>query len=314
MRSFIALAVGLHLLGAPFGSQRTDAAPARALFRAEDPEPGTFPEHWISGGPDCGEEPPIQIHAYNRDLFILRQSLCTNFEAPFLYLIFGREKALLLDTGAGGIEIQKAVAGVIQSWLASSGSKSIELVVVHSHGHGDHTAGDAQFTGQPNTTLVPASVPALQAFFGIANWPTDSVSFDLGGRVLDVIPIPGHHESHIALYDRRTQILLTGDTLYPGRLYILGAQSQGQWPIYQASIQRLVEFTATHPVAHVLGTHIEMSNVPGEQQAFRSTHHPDEHPLQLRREDLLELHRALIELGGKPQVEEHEHFVIFPMN
>ncbi len=287
---------------------------AQATPNADALEPGSFPERWISGGPDCATEPALQVHAYNRDFFILRQSLCTNFEAPFLYLIFGREKALLVDTGAGKIAIQSAVASVIEEWLERAGVPSIELVVVHSHGHGDHTAGDSQFAGQPGTTLVPATVAALQAFFGIENWPTDLASYDLGGRVLDVIPIPGHHASHIAIYDRRTGLLLTGDSLYPGRLYVQGATSQGHWPIYRASVQRLVDFAATHPVSFVLGAHIELSNSPGEQFAFRSTHHPNEHPLELRHEHLLELQRAVIELAHAPRVQAHDHFVIYPIN
>lgn len=282
--------------------------------RAAQLEPGIFPDSWISGGPGCDTEPEIQVHAYNRDLFILRQSLCTKFEAPFLYLLFGTEQALLVDTGAGGIAIQEAVAGVIQDWLARSGMNSIELVVVHTHGHADHTAGDSQFAGQPNTTLVPATVAAVQEFFGIANWPTDIGSHDLGGRMLDVIPIPGHHASHIAIYDRRTGLLLTGDSLYPGRLYVLGATSKGNWRIYQASIQRLVDFAATRPVSFVLGAHIEMSSRPMEQFAFRSTHHPNEHPLELRIEHLLELHRAVSALGSTPRVEKRDHFVIFPIH
>ena len=322
-QAFVVFVLG-HALPAcaPLDPHSTATAPSTtsaasgdaASLPAVEPEPGTFPERWICGVPDCDGEPAIQVHAYNRDLFILRQSLCTSFEAPFLYLIFGREKALLVDTGAGNVAIQEAVAGVIQRWLTASGLSSIELVVVHTHGHGDHTAGDTQFTGQPDTTLVPASVSELQTFFGITNWPTDIASYDLGGRVLDVIPIPGHHASHIALYDRRTRLLLTGDTLYPGRLYILGAVSQGQWPVYQASIQRLVDFTATHPVAFVLGAHIEMTRVPGEQLAFRSTQHPNEHPLQLLHEHLLELHRSVIEMGGSPQLQTHDHFVIFPVD
>jgi hypothetical protein len=56
-----------------------------------------------------------------------------------------------------------------------------------------------------------------------------------------------------------------------------------------------------------------MTNVPGEQQAFRSTHHPNEHPLQLSREHLLELNRAVTEMGSTPQVQIHDHFVIFPI-
>jgi glyoxylase-like metal-dependent hydrolase (beta-lactamase superfamily II) len=322
MLCFTALALSLGALGCrlappPGATQAAHGSvpeAGQAAAGAGEPQPGCFPERWISGGPDCGTEPAIQVHAYNSDLFILRQSLCTSFEAPFVYLIFGREKVLMLDTGAGQIAIQPTIAEVIQGWLGGSGLSSIELIVVHTHGHGDHTAGDAQFTGQPNTAVVPASVPELQSFFGISNWPTDIVAYDLGERVLDVIPIPGHEASHIALYDRRTQLLLTGDTLYPGRLYVTGAASKGQWPIYRASIQRLVDFTAAHPVTFVLGAHIEMTNVPGEQQAFRSTHHANEHPLQLRREHLLELHRALIEMGSTPQVQTHDDFVIYPIN
>jgi len=95
MRSFIAFALSLSVLGAPLVPHPTattlaaqdsvsTAGPATPA-RADAPEPGSFPERWISGGPDCGTEPALQVHAYNRDLFILRQSLCTSFEAPFIY-------------------------------------------------------------------------------------------------------------------------------------------------------------------------------------------------------------------------------------
>ena len=45
--------------------------------------------------------PAFQVHEYNPNFFILRQSGCIHYEKPFLYLIFGRDKALLEDTGAG---------------------------------------------------------------------------------------------------------------------------------------------------------------------------------------------------------------------
>jgi len=32
---------------------------------------------------------------------------------------------------------------------------------------------------------------------------------------MDIVPIPGHTDDSIALYDHRTGILLTGDTVYP---------------------------------------------------------------------------------------------------
>jgi len=61
---------------------------------------------------------------------------------------------------------------------------------------------------------------AIAKATGMANWPTDIGHIDLGGRVIDVIPFPGHQEASIALYDRMTGNLMTGDSLYPGLLTV----------------------------------------------------------------------------------------------
>src|SRR5580658_8697147 len=60
---------------------------------------GQLPPRWITGGPKCMEVPDWQVQQYNEDLFILRESGCTDYEKPFLYLFFGRQRALLEDTG-----------------------------------------------------------------------------------------------------------------------------------------------------------------------------------------------------------------------
>src|SRR5262245_9187954 len=59
---------------------------------------------WYAGGATCSG-PQFQVRAYDRDFLILRQAACTNYEKPFLYLIFGSERALLLDTGAGKVDL-----------------------------------------------------------------------------------------------------------------------------------------------------------------------------------------------------------------
>lgn len=282
---------------------------------ATGPEPGTFPATWINGLPNCASEPQVQIHAYNQDLYILRQSVCTNFEAPFITLIFGDTKVLMLDTGAGGIQIYNTVKGVIDAWLLQKGKPSIQLIAAHLHGHGDHVAGDSQFSGKPNVTLVGTSQTAVKNFFGITTWPTQIVPYDLGGgRIVDVIPIPGHQSAHIAIYDRRTALLFTGDTLYPGRLYINGAVSQAQFPVYKASIQRLVDFTATKDLCWVIGTHIEMSTTPFDDYPIGASTHPNEHVLQLTRAHLLELNNAIIAMGNSPVLQPHADFIIYPIN
>ena len=62
-------------------------------------QPGTLAEPWLTGGPNCLTVPDWQVHEYNEDFYILRESGCINAEKPFLYLMFGENKALLEDTG-----------------------------------------------------------------------------------------------------------------------------------------------------------------------------------------------------------------------
>jgi hydroxyacylglutathione hydrolase len=265
-----------------------------------------LPDTWINGD-DCGTEPEVQTWKLSEDTYIFRQSMCTNFEGPFLYLLFGEDKALLEDTGTGTADVEGPIASVIKEWLSAHGKTSIELVVTHSHGHGDHIGGDYEFKGLPNTTVVGTTVSAVQGFFGIQSWPTQIVHYDLGGRVLDVLPIPGHQQAHIALYDRKLDLLLTGDTLYPGRLYI------NDFPAYKASLTRMIDFVeAGNPVTWVLGTHIEMS-ATGVDYAMQATFHPEEHALELTYPVLQELHEAALKMGSFPKYEEHKDFIIYPL-
>ena len=151
---------------------------ATAAF-AQAPPPvgaGTFPPTWITGGPHCRTVPAWQIHEYNANLYILRESGCTNYEKPFLYLFFGSERALLIDTGAGASDAAAVTQKLIAGWLVKNKRTSIPLVVAHTHAHGDHTAGDKGFDGMANTTLIAATVEAEQKAFGIEKWPEQAAS------------------------------------------------------------------------------------------------------------------------------------------
>jgi hydroxyacylglutathione hydrolase len=289
----------LAVFGWPAGAQV--AEPDGAGVR-----PGTLPRNWPSSGPNCTGAPEFQVHAYNDDLYILRESGCSNYEKPFLYLIFGKDKALLLDTGAGKTDVDQVVKSVIDGWLKRNGRDSIALVVAHSHAHGDHIAGDGQLRQLPRTTVVDLNPAAVQDFFALRHWPLETASYDLGQRVLDIIPIPGHEPSSIAIYDRETAALFTGDTLYAGRLYVRDAAA------FTLSVQRLVDFTHGKPVAHILGNHIEQTRTPYLDYPVGTIYQPDEHPLELGRAHLLELNEALREMHGKVYRLPFRDFTIWP--
>jgi hydroxyacylglutathione hydrolase len=280
---------------------------------AQVPEPngagvrqGVLPRSWQTSGPRCEGKPQFQVNAYNDDLFILRESGCSNYEKPFLFLIFGKDKVLLLDTGAGKTDVAQAVKGVIDNWLKRNARDAIDLVVAHTHAHGDHIAGDSELAKLPHTTVVAPNPAAVQAFFKFHNWPVEASTYDLGQRVLDVIPIPGHEPSSIAIYDRQTAVLFTGDTLYPGRLYVHDASA------FALSVQRLVDFTHGKIVAHILGNHIEQTRTPYLDYAIGTVFQPDEHPLELGRAHLLELNEAVREMNGQVHRMAFPDFTIWP--
>ena len=255
-------------------------------------EPGTVPSSWYAGGADCGGAPRFRVQAYNPDFYILRQPACTNYEKPFLYLVFGNDKALLLDSGAGNVDVVTPVDTIVKGWLARHGRASIDLIVAHSHAHGDHVAGDTLFARRPNTTVVGRDTASVRAFFHIARWPTDSGQIDLGNRVLDILPIPGHQPASIAVYDRRTGVLLTGDTFYPGRLYVRDTAA------FATSIDRLTAFANTHRVTHMLGAHVENTSTPGVDYPVGTVDQPAEHALSLGRAQLVTLDSVVRSMRG----------------
>jgi glyoxylase-like metal-dependent hydrolase (beta-lactamase superfamily II) len=261
---------------------------------------------WIDG---TLPEAQMQVQRYDADTFVIRQSIRTNFEGPFLYLFFGRDRALLLDTGAGGLQIRPTIDAVIARWCRQHHRRSIPLVVAHTHGHGDHHQGDAEFAGRPDTVVVGLSARDVAAFFHIAHWPDDVARFDLGGRVLDIIPTPGHQAAHIMVFDERTRLLQTGDALYPGRLYF----HTDQFKAYRDSIDRVVAFTRHRHVSHILGNHIEMTLQAGEDYTMEAPNHPDEARLELPYAALLELQAALHAMGDKPVREAHARFIVYPL-
>lgn len=279
-----------------------------ATQAAAAPAPPLFKERWIDGTQEV--EPVAQVQALDGDTYVIRQSVKTNFEAPFLYLIFGHDRALLVDTGAQGGVIRPVVDRVIQGWLAAHHRRAIPLVVAHSHSHGDHIAADPAFRDRPDTVVVGTAPADVAAFFGIAHWPEGIGRIDLGGRVISVIPTPGHQKAAAMYYDPRLAILLSGDTLYPGRLYVpVNFMDEAR-----ASVDRVVRFAATHRVRALLGAHIEMTQTPGRDYGHEAPTHPDEHVLEMPVSQLRELQagfKAKLDVPDTRAV--HDHFIIVPV-
>jgi len=217
-------------------------------------------------------------------------------------LLLGEKTALLMDSGATKDAIDFPLFDKVRALVGDR-----EIVLIHSHSHGDHKRGDVQFEGELGVTVVEPSENGVNKFFGFTNWPNGQSRIDLGGRELVVLPTPGHQEEAITVYDPKTQWLLTGDTVYPGYIYIK------DWQAYQLTIKRLVLFAQSHTVSSVLGSHIEMTSSAGQYYPIGTTFQPEEASLVLDPVILLELNNAL-DSSDKPSEIQLDELIVSPMN
>jgi hydroxyacylglutathione hydrolase len=235
-----------------------------------------YPPHWHPGAEECAPDTTVtEIRTIDDRTYVLRQNPCVDFEANLVYLLLGTKRALLIDTGA----VEGAAAEPLVEWvrqvLKGPGKGELSLLVVHTHGHQDHRAGDQAVLAIPNTeisTTLPSRI-------------------DLGNREVEVIAAPGHSPDHVVFYDAQSAALFTGDFLLIGRLLVQDLDA------YHASAQRVAEFVKTHPVEYVLGAHIEL-DFNGNPYPSGATFHLDERTRPLKIYDVGSLPGALANFNG----------------
>jgi glyoxylase-like metal-dependent hydrolase (beta-lactamase superfamily II) len=147
----------------------------------------------------------------------------------FTYLI-GCEKtrrAAVIDPGADVEEILAA---------AKAEGLTIELIV-NTHGHGDHTAGNAALKSRTGARIAIHALDAKAVPRADIRLSSEE-ELHVGGIRLKVIHTPGHTPGGICLYAEGQ--LFTGDTLFvgdSGRTDLAG----GHRPTLGASIRRLMQ-------------------------------------------------------------------------
>lgn len=264
---------------------------------------------WIHGSENCktNQEPVFDVYKHDDHSFIIRQNKCLTFEAPFSYVLVGEQQILVLDTGALSDNPEFSLYTVLENIIGKNQLTIKKLLVVHSHSHSDHYKGDDYFNGRKNVEVIKTSASDVRSFFGFIDWPQGQKTIDLGERKVTVIPTPGHQEEAISLYDHHTKWLMTGDTLYPGYIYVK------DWDAYRDSIDRLTHFTANNEVTAIMGAHIEKQKSLSSYFPIGSTYQPNEANLDLRIESLQILNKELKKFD-KPHEIIFDDFIIKPMS
>ena len=181
-----------------------------------------------------------------------------NFQEVISYLILGSEKALLFDTGMGIGSIKDVVQQLT----------TLPVLVLNSHTHYDHIGGNADFEqvlgmdlsytkesakgiahnivkGEVRPeALCLEKLPDFDSTnyhirpFRITEFVQDGDLIDLGNRTLKIIATPGHTPDSIVLLDEEAGLLWTGDTFYPGPIYLFMPETD--LSAYERSLDKLV--------------------------------------------------------------------------
>ena len=175
-----------------------------------------------------------------------------------IWHVRGRDRDMLVDSGMGVVSLREWVPLVTER----------ELIAVASHTHFDHIgchhefecravhSAEADLLADPtreNTLADPYVTddifdalppePYCSKCYAVKRAPAtrlleDGDMVDLGDRQFEIIHTPGHSPGGIALYEKATEILFSGDILYDGPLIEDTYHSNAN--DYHASMERLL--------------------------------------------------------------------------
>lgn len=127
------------------------------------------------------------------------------------FIVTGENSAVLIDTGAGGVNIRQAVSGVT----------NLPIRIVNTHAHFDHISGNGAY---PMQFAHPMEVAALAKAGYEAKPVSEGSGFDLGGRIVQVVGLPGHTPGSIGLWDGQAGMLFAGDAVARNRPVFLSME------------------------------------------------------------------------------------------
>ncbi len=194
----------------------------------------------------------------NEIALILESKVSEDWRCNIWY-IRGHERDLIIDTGLGLWPIADDIFQISER----------PIIALCTHSHHDHAGGLNQFeirSGHPaeqdiftNPTqkstvadLIRPEHLLEQPYHGfdleswcmnpapITNLVEEGDVIDLGNRCFKIIHFPGHSPGSIAIWEEKTGIMFTGDTLYDGVLYDHLYHSMPE--IFKESLSRLKEF------------------------------------------------------------------------
>jgi glyoxylase-like metal-dependent hydrolase (beta-lactamase superfamily II) len=169
------------------------------------------------------------------------------YQGNYAYLLLGRKRALLFDSGSGTRDISPVVAELTK----------LPVTVIPSHLHYDHLGGIEPFSSVAMVDLPETRAAVVDGrlevgrydylgfidgrqppYVRVTQWLKPGARIDLGGRIVQLIHTPGHTSLSVSLFDPARRQLFSGDFIYPTTLY--ASLPGGSLSAYQQTASRLL--------------------------------------------------------------------------
>lgn len=153
------------------------------------------------------------------------------------FVVAGETSAILIDTGAGGVNLRQAVLSLT----------NLPVRIVNTHSHFDHISGNSAFDMR---FAHPMEIASL-AKAGYEALPVSTGNgFDLGGRILQVVGLPGHTPGSIGLWDAQAGVLFAGDVVAKNRPVFLSMDG-ASLEAYIRTLQYILTLEHTEDGGHL---------------------------------------------------------------
>ena len=172
-------------------------------------------------------------------IFRLREPNVRPLDSANIWLVVGRNAALLIDTGLGVVSLRREIEQLTDK----------PIICVATHSHFDHIGGayefadrrmhaaEASILSDPSAQatlwagwLTPASfkrAPSEDFDFPkfhiraapVTKYISDNDMIDLGDRQLRVLHTPGHSPGLVCIFEESSGTLFSSDALYDGEMF-----------------------------------------------------------------------------------------------
>ncbi len=163
-----------------------------------------------------------------------------------MFLLTGTKEALLVDSGVSASNAKEIAESITD----------LPVKLINTHADGDHIAGNEVFGAfymHPNEegnyrfrgktgTIIPVQQGDI---------------IDLGDRPLEIIDLPGHTPGSIAILDVKNRVLIGGDSIQDGRIYMFGEHRN--LSDYISSLEKLSAYEGRFDTVYASHSSVEVA-------------------------------------------------------